>query len=169
VTLGSAISVNKITTSVSGYTIGTASSTTPILTFSGVGAGVECQHSAASTITTLSQVYTGSLLTKTGPGRLELNNANNTMPKYKVIGGFLSIPAVSRLGTAPGSLVSDYFTLDGGGFSSSIASAADVGATRGVTIGANGAFFGASGAANPLTISAPIVGTSGGGFAVTTD
>ena len=113
VTLGTGITVNKITMTLAGYTLGTAGSTTPVLTFSGAGAGVEVQ--AITGTTSLSANYTGVSLTKSGTGRLELNNANNTIGKYVILGGFLSIPAVNRLGAAPGSLVPDYFTLDGGG------------------------------------------------------
>jgi len=166
VTLGTGITVNKITMTLSGYTVGTAASTTPVLTFSGAGAGVEVQ--AITGTTTLSANYTGVSLTKSGTGRLELNNANNTIGKYIVVGGFLSIPSTNRLGAVPGSLVPDYFTLDGGGFTTSIAATSDLRANRGVTIGAAGAFFGASGANNPLIISGPITGTSGGGLTVTT-
>ncbi len=159
-TLTNSITVNKITTLI-GVTIGGTST----LTFAGTNAGVDAQHSIGAT--TLTCNYTGNLLRKTGPGRLDLNNANNTMAKYYVAEGFVTVGAVNRLGTVPSTLVSDYFTFDGGGLSTSILSG-DLGSTRGITIGAAGAFLGAAGSGNVMTISSPVVGTNGGGLTVTT-
>jgi fibronectin-binding autotransporter adhesin len=157
------VTVNLIQTDVSGITF--ASGT---ITFSGTGAGIFANH--ASGVTTMSSTYTGNVLNKSGAGKVELNAAANTIAKYNVTGGFVNIAAINRLGAAapalPASLVSDYFTLNGGGLSTSIATG-DIGSTRGFTIGAAGGFLGASGAANALTISAPIVGSSGGSLTIT--
>ncbi|WP_237712346.1 hypothetical protein [Pedosphaera parvula] len=149
VTLSTAMTVNSLITTVNGYIF----SGSPVLTFSGANAGVVANHVTSST--TLSCNYTGSILNKSGTGRLELNNSLNTIGKYKVTGGFLTFPSVNRFGTAPASLVADYFNLDGGGLAGSGATGS-LGATRGITIGAGGAFLGNSSPANSLTINGPI-------------
>ncbi len=163
VTLTNAVTVNQIITTSGGFVMSGASQT---MTFAGPDAGVNANHSSG--VTTLTCNYTGTLLTKTGIGRLELNNLNNTMPRYRVNAGFVMIAAINRLGTAPVSLVSDYFTFDGGGLGTSITSG-DIGSTRGATILAGGAFLGASAAGNTLIYSAPIVSGASpdGGLTVT--
>jgi autotransporter-associated beta strand protein len=109
-------------------------------------------------------MYTGTgPITKMGTGRLELNNSTNTLSGGYIINqGFINLAASNRLGTGaaiPATLNPSWFTFNGGGLTSSNAAAQDLGATRGITIQAGGAWLGASAAGNPITISAPITGT----------
>lgn len=155
------ITVNVITANVAAYTLGTSGSpATPVLTFSGDGAGIVANYSSG--LTSLNYNYTGTVLNKSGTGRVDLNNSANTIGKYNLTGGFVTIAALNRLGTAPVALVADYFRMDGGGFGHSVAAGIDLGATRGITVGAGHAYFGASAAANVTIVSAPIVGSAGG-------
>ena len=96
VTLTSGITVNKITVQATGYILSGGS----ILTFSGTGAGIDWNTAGSSF--QLSCPYAGSLLTKTGSGRVNLNNSSSTISKYLVQGGEISTAAVNRFGTAPG-------------------------------------------------------------------
>jgi fibronectin-binding autotransporter adhesin len=161
VAIGVGVTVNKITTTVTGYSF----TGSPVITFSGVDSGVDAQTGT----TTLSANYTGALLTKTGAGRLTLNNANNTLSKYKVLAGHVSTAAISRFGTAPGALVADFLTLDGGGWGIDTGSQT-LAATHGITLGAGGGTFGTSSATINTTINSPITGVGGltvAGLAVT--
>lgn len=133
------------------------------ITFSGTNPTITV-NTTGITNTTLTSVYTGSSqLTKDGAGRLELNASTNTLVGgYKIKAGFINLAAANRLGsgvTLPGTLDADWFVFEGGGLTTSNAAAQDLGATRGMTLGTGGAWFGASAAANPVTLSAPITGT----------
>src|SRR5205823_2932878 len=75
--------VNVIETDVSGYTFSGST-----ITFAGTDAGVFANHASGST--TLSGPYTGTSLTKTGAGRLELNASTNTIGKYILKAGFVA-------------------------------------------------------------------------------
>jgi autotransporter-associated beta strand protein len=154
-----AVTVNVIETDVSGYSFDGST-----ITFAGADAGVFANHTSGTT--TLSGPYTGASLTKTGPGRVDLNESTNTIGKYILNAGFVTISAYNRLGTAPGTLVPDWLTFNGGGFAVAVASG-DLGATRGITIKSGGAFFGAAGGADDIQITSPIVGTEGGGLTIT--
>jgi len=170
ITTGAPITVNLITvntstaSSTTSWLIGnsTTSTANPI-TFSGANAGINATYTTGNIF--LRNAAKGELV-KTGPGRVELDNTMMAITKYTIQGGFLTIPALSRLGAAPGSLDQDFFVFDGGGFAST-ATTADLGTNRGITIMAGGAFFGASAATNVITVGAPIVGTSGGSLNVT--
>jgi autotransporter-associated beta strand protein len=63
-------------------------------------------------------------------------------------------------------LVQDFLTFDGGGLGANTTTAYDMGTTRGVTVLAGGAYFGATAATVVITIGAPIVGTNGGDVTV---
>src|SRR5205807_8205356 len=74
------VSVNVITVNVLGYTFGNSGSpATPVLTFAGVGAGIFANYSSG--VTSLNYNYTGNVLNKSGPGRVDLNNSVNTIGK----------------------------------------------------------------------------------------
>jgi fibronectin-binding autotransporter adhesin len=170
ITTGSAITVNTITantsttSSASSWLIGNSTTAaTNQITFSGANSGINANYSSGTIF--LRNAAKGEL-TKTGAGRLELDNTAMAITKYTLQAGAISIPAVSRLGAAPGALDQDFFVFDGGGFAAAVATA-DLGTTRGVTIEDGGAFFGGSAATNLITVGAPIVGTAGGSLNVT--
>lgn len=168
VTLAGPITVNVITTDVSGYAIGNGNGVGTALnrlTFSGADAGINTLHTSG---TTALSAQVDGILTKTGPGRLEINNsANLNTSKYVLKGGAMTAPNSNRYGPLPGALVSDFFTLDGGGLGfNTTTSGIDLGATRGITIGANNGFLSTSNAGVIVTVSAPIVGTAGGDLTV---
>ncbi len=170
-TTGAAVTVNLITintalaATTNSWLLGNSTTlTTNKITFSGTNSGINANYTSGTTW--LRNAAQGTL-TKTGPGRVELDNTSMGITKYFINGGALTVPNVSRLGTAPGSLVSDFFTFDGGGFGINTATVtSDLGATRGVTVMAGGAFFSTSASTVIPTISAPIVGTSGGNVTV---
>lgn len=170
VTMAGPITVNTITTAIGGFTIGITSTNgtaANTLNFSGTNAGVNTLQTSGTT--TLTAMTTGTL-TKTGPGRLELNNTMNQVTKYFLNAGMMSFANATRFGAAPGGLVTDFFTFNGGGLASSGATTTvtgDLGANRGVSILANGAFFGGSNAANIIVVSGPISGSAGGSLNVT--
>jgi fibronectin-binding autotransporter adhesin len=165
VTLAGPITVNVLATVDGGYSIGNGSGVggaANTITFSGPGAGV---FTTGFHTTTLTAVVSGTLV-KTGIGTLHIDNtANPGTSKYVVNQGAITAPQASSLGAAPGSLVPDYFMLSGGGLAFS-SSGVDLGATRGITIGASSGFLGAPSNSGATTISAPIVGASGGALIV---
>ena len=79
---------------------------------------------------------TGSLI-KTGGGTATLSGANTFTGSTTINGGTLSINAVGRLGTAPGSATPGHLTMDGGTLLYTGASAA-LSANRGIALGASG-------------------------------
>ena len=168
VTLTNAVTVNKITVQISGYTVAGS----PAMTFSGAGAGVDWSGGSVNNNFTLSCPYNGSLLTKTGNGRLTLNNSSSTVSKYLVQGGEISTAALNRFGAAPGSFVSDFLTLDGGGWGIDT-NPEDLGLNRGVTLGPGGGYFGSTTLALTIALSSPVTGvggvtiTGGGPFTLT--
>ena len=166
VILGGPITVNQITTALSGYTFGNGNinAAANTIVFSGTGAGI---NTATTGTTTLSAVVNGTL-TKTGPGRLELNNGfSPDTVKYILNGGIISTNDITRLSlAAPGLLVPDFITFNGGGWAVTT-NVHNTGATRGITIKAGGAFFGASVLGATNTISSPIAGTEGGDITLT--
>jgi fibronectin-binding autotransporter adhesin len=99
---------------------------------------------------------------------MELGNGSNpTSIKYTLNGGALTSASAARLSSAaPGSLVSDFFTFNGGGWAINTGNQ-DTGANRGITVKSGGAFFGSTSLTVNTTISSPIVGTEGGGITLT--
>ncbi|MDB6025107.1 MAG: hypothetical protein JWM68_1330 [Verrucomicrobiales bacterium] len=149
--------VETVIIPVSGYSFSGGAGT--LLNFSGTNAGIDATYTSGTT--SLNGIYGGSVLTKTGAGQVTLNNSSHTVSKFVVKGGFFAIAAANRLGTTPpATLVPDFLTLDGGGLGTSIASA-DLGATRGIVLGAGNGFFGASSGANVIIVSGPISGPGG--------
>lgn len=169
INLGGPITVNLITTKSLGFNIGNAniSGATNTINFTGANAGVFTDY--ASGTTTLSAVIgAGSVVNKTGSGRMEMGNGNNpNSVKYVLKGGIQSSASIARISaSAPGALVQDFWTFDGGGWGINTGNQ-DTSANRGMTIKSGGAFFGSSAATINMTISSPIVGTEGGGITVT--
>ncbi len=132
----------------------------------GAGATIEVTN-AAATLTLTSAVgnaqLTGTgLLTKSGAGRMTLNNSGTGFAgKYRVTGGSLNIVGDTRLGPVPTQLVADYLTLDGGGVRNAASLTFAIAANRGVVLGAGGGtFYEPLGFA--MTVAGVIAGTSGG-------
>jgi autotransporter-associated beta strand protein len=161
--------VNKIFRVAGGANVNLTGSVT--ITFAGTDSGVD---SDTSGYLTLSCNHAGTI-TKTGPGRLEANNANNTA-KWILKAGMVTIAAANRLNTGTGGYNgSDFLTFDGGGLGYAIAATATskfLPSHKGITVAAGGAFFGASASANEFWIESPVLdgtgGTGNGGLTVTT-
>lgn len=99
---------------------------------------------------TQSTIISGSgALTKSGNGTLTLGGNNTFSGKTTINAGAVSINADTRLGTAPGSLVSDQLTLDGGTLATTAQFTFNT--NRGVTLGAAGGSI-SVGAGTVLTI-----------------
>jgi autotransporter-associated beta strand protein len=171
VNIAGPLTVNLITTKLSGYNIGNGNSAGAAnrIDFSGADSGIFTDYAGGTT--TLSANFTG-ILNKTGAGRVELGNGTNpNSVRYVLKGGALTSASMARISaSAPGALVPDFFTFDGGGWAINTGSQ-DTGANRGLTIKAGGAFFSATSLtgnlATGITISSPIVGTEGGGITIT--
>jgi hypothetical protein len=167
VALAGPITVHTITTTIGGYSIGNGNGVTTAANKINFTAGGGINTTQASGTTTLTAHLVGQTLTKTGTGRLELNNSSNAGDnKFILNAGALTAPAPSRFG-APGSLVQDFFTFNGGGLGTNTTTGYDLGANRGVTILADGAFLGSTSNTVITTIGAPIVGSSGGDLTIT--
>ena len=170
-TTGAAVTVNLITintalaATTNSWVLGNSTTlTTNKITFSGAGSGINANYSTGTTW--LRNAAQGTL-TKTGAGRVEIDNTSMGITQYFINAGSLTIPNENRLGTAPATLVPDFFTFDGGGFGvNSKTTASDLGATRGVKVLAGGAFFSTMATTVIPTISAPIIGTAGGDVTV---
>jgi fibronectin-binding autotransporter adhesin len=102
---------------------------------------------------------TGSL-TKSGNGTLTLGVNNNFSGKTTINAGSVAIAADARLGTAPGSLVSDQLTLNGGTLATTASFTLNT--NRGVTLGAAGGSI-SIGAGTVLTITNSQQTVSGSG------
>ena len=95
------------------------------------------------------------------------NGSNPNTVKYILNAGSLTTASIARLSTsAPGALVQDFITFNGGGWAINTGNQ-DTGANRGITVKSGGAFFGTSSTTVNLTISSPIAGTEGGGVTLT--
>jgi hypothetical protein len=126
------IYVHQVTFNVTGYTIGAnEANNRENVEFVGADAGVNVAVSGRI----LWQAKNFGTLTKTGIGRLELNNSNSpNSVKYVIKGGDIGSAAITRLSaTAPATLVQDFLTFDGGGWGNNTTSQ-DTGTTRGITI-----------------------------------
>lgn len=173
ITTGSAITVGVITantatgSATTSWLIGnsTTSAANPI-TFSGANAGINANFTGPSQTIFLRNAAIGTL-TKTGAGRLEVDNTMMAISKYIINAGSISFPNVNRFGAAPGSVVPDYFTFNGGGLAAAVAGPSDFGVNRGVTILGGGAFFGGSAATNVMIVSGKVTGSAGGNLTVT--
>jgi autotransporter-associated beta strand protein len=169
-TTGAAITVGTITintalnSTTSSWVLGNSTTaTTNKITFSGANAGINANYTSGTSFVRNAAQGT---LTKTGTGRVELDNTGMGITQYFLNAGSLTVPNINRIGTAPGSLVPDFFTFNGGGFAINTATTADLGATRGVKVLAGGAFFSTASNGTTATISAPIIGTAGGNVTV---
>jgi autotransporter-associated beta strand protein len=128
--------------------------------------GTDCGIDVASSIYVPFYPNYSGTLTKTGPGRLTLQNSN-TGSKFVLRGGMVTIDAVNRLGTYTGS---DLITFDGGGLGCSTATA-DIPSNKGFVVADGGAYFGASNGGNDWLIESPILAAAGatnGGITATT-
>jgi autotransporter-associated beta strand protein len=96
-------------------------------------------------------------LTKEGIGVLNLNSINTFTGKTTVNGGVLQIDGDDRLGTAPGSVVADQLTLNGGTLRTFAAFTMDD--KRGITLGAGGGSIDVT--TGNLTYSGIITGNGG--------
>lgn len=167
ITLAGPITVGTLTTTIGGNTIGNGNGVTTAansLSFVGNSGTINTLQTSGST--QLTAHLSGQTVTKAGPGRLELNNsANAGTNRYIINEGAVTAPAPSRYG-APAALVQDFFTFNGGGLGANTTANYDLGANRGVTLKAGGAYFGTTNLAPIITISAPIVGTEGGDISV---
>ncbi len=110
------------------------------------------------TVLTVSGIVAGSgALAKTGVGTLVLGNAGNSYTgRTTVSAGLLQVAADGALGAAPGGLVADQLTLDGG----TLENTANVTLTanRGVTLGAgHGTFI--TDPSTTLAVNGPVGGT----------
>lgn len=167
ITTGAAITVGTITintalgSTTNSWVLGNSTtSTTNKITFSGANAGINANYTSGTSF--LRNAAQGTL-TKTGTGRVELDNTGMGITQYFINAGSLTMPNVTRLGTAPASLVSNFFTFNGGGLGfNTTTSGMDLGATRGITVMSGGAFLSTSAVTVTMTLSAPIVGNSGG-------
>ncbi|MGZ5527811.1 MAG: beta strand repeat-containing protein, partial [Limisphaerales bacterium] len=155
------ITVSVITVGSDGYTFeGTTN-----ITFSGSGAGVNYSYVATGDSHKLSfnGPLAGSLFTKTGAGRVHLNNSGNTVSKWSVKEGMISITTVGRLGVLPGSPVADLVTLDGGGLGFD-GTSPTMDTNRGITLGTNGGKLGVRSSSVTLTLQSKITGPGGLSF-----
>jgi autotransporter-associated beta strand protein len=90
-------------------------------------------------------------LTKTGAGNLLFPGAANTFTGKLVINqGYIGISGESRFGANPGSFTANQITLNGGGILAS-GGAINFSSNRGITLGAGGGLFDATGGTITLT------------------
>ncbi len=109
---------------------------------------------------TLSGILSGSgRFVKAGTGTLTLSGVNTYAGSATVNNGTVSIAADSGLGTAPGSVVANQLTLNGGTLA--VTGAATLSTNRGITIGSSGATVDTSsqGTGNSTTILGALIGT----------
>jgi autotransporter-associated beta strand protein len=87
-------------------------------------------------------------ITKIGTGATTLSGANTFSGKVLVSAGTLNVGSDGNLGAVPGSFTPDAVTLNGGTLGLT-ATAADINANRGITIGASGGTISASSGQTP--------------------
>ncbi|MCX8092284.1 MAG: hypothetical protein N3I86_15340, partial [Verrucomicrobiae bacterium] len=168
VTVSGNKTVNRIVRIAGGGNVNLSGSVT--ITFAGTNSGVDVDSLG---YVTLSCNHSGTI-TKTGPGRLEANNCNNTA-KWIFKDGMTTFAAANRFNPFGGYTGSDFITFDGGGVGiawMSTVAAKSLPSNKGITIAAGGAFFGASSSSNDILLECPVLdgtgGTGNGGLTVTT-
>jgi len=103
--------------------------------------------------------FTGSVITKSGGGRLHLDNTNSNVGRWVVNQGSLTGSAPLNLfGGQPTQSLSNYITLDGGGLGFIAGAAMSLGTNRGIYLGPGGGQIGNQGTGGIVTIDAPITG-----------
>ncbi len=148
--------------------------TTGTLTLSGSAPTVFLDGANNSNATTNSVqmkfiISCAGTFTKTGGGSLAVNNTGNTIAKLVLNGGSMvtgantigsdSLKAI--IGTAPALLTTDCIILNGGGIGYTAAATIPnqlTGTNRGITLGANGGWFGFNRSGFGVTIDGPITG-----------
>jgi autotransporter-associated beta strand protein len=170
VTNGSLVIVNKMT-----VTNGSASA----YSFSGSGtihfSGDEPEvliagsnNNSSTNVVSVTCKVEATVLTKTGGGRLNLNNTNNAVGQWIVTQGAIagaasgSLPADSLFGTGiPATLVTNFIVLDNGagiGFSATGHGSFSVGTNRGIYLASGGGKIGGANANAVITFDGPITG-----------
>lgn len=182
VTIGSAVTVNRISITNSTatgnlYTFPGAST----LTLSGpdqevaVGGG---NNTSATNTVVVTAPLAGSVLTKTGGGRLSMNSTGNSVGRWIVNGGAIvgsannSSAAEGVFGTGiPSEPSTNFITLDGGGLGFSGASHGNfsLGPNRGIYLGPGGGQLGSASGSALITIDGPITGPGDLHFPGTTE
>lgn len=169
VTVASPVTVNKITVTNASATPA-YSFTGDTITFSGEDAGVLVagdNNTSATNTVAVTAPLAGSVLNKSGGGRLALNNTGSSVGKWIVTGGAIvgsvnnSTAADALFGTGvPAEPVADFITLDGGGlgFSGTGANEFSLGENRGIYIGPGNGQIGSAAGSGILTIDGPITG-----------
>lgn len=152
VTLGEAITVSNLVGGATYTFLGTN-----VLTFA-TNSGVVCPGTI-----TFNCPLQADTLTKTGAGRLHLGSTANSVNKFVVTGGIVSLQGINTLGAAPAELVPDRLTLDGAGLGFE-GVAPSVSATRGITLGAGGGEMAVKSGNITCNIYASITGPGGIGF-----
>ncbi len=116
-------------------------------------------NSNASNLLSSTCEFAGSIITKNGGGRLHLDNTNSNIGRWVVNQGSITGSAAANLfGIAPSQSLSNFITLDGGGFGFIASSAMSLGTNRGIYLGLNGGQLGNQGTGGIITIDAPITG-----------
>ena len=149
ITVGAAVTVNKITNNVAGFTFAGSSK----ITFSGTGAGLD--HSSTTTKLTLQSIG-GTTFTKTGAGRVELANNNDTVSRYIVLGGVLTTANTNKWGSATGA--TNFLVLDNGAGWGIDTTSQNLSADRGIYLNSGGGSLGSFSASITMTVNSRITG-----------
>ncbi len=159
VTNSVAITVKQIIAGTSAYYL----EGTNTITFAGTGNGADYKivDVGDTNRLTFDCPIAGTNFTKTGAGRIHLTSTNNSVSKWCINGGIISVAAVGRFGSAPPTLVADFIKIDGGGIGFD-GTAPDLDSTRGVTLGTTaGNKMGVRSSSVTLTLDAPLTGPGG--------
>ncbi|MGZ5507456.1 MAG: beta strand repeat-containing protein [Limisphaerales bacterium] len=114
--------------------------------------------------------FAGSVITKSGGGRLHLDNTNSNVGRWVVNQGSLTGSGPTNLfGSQPTQSLSNYITLDGGGLGFIAGAAMSLGANRGIYLGPGGGQIGNQGTGGIITVDAPITGPGSLHFPGTTE
>ncbi|MGZ5568795.1 MAG: beta strand repeat-containing protein, partial [Limisphaerales bacterium] len=160
VTATNGITVNRIYFESSGYWINGTSN----LTFAGANAGADipgANNSSTTNVVSITCPISGPLFVKTGGGRLHLYDTANAIGNWIIKGGAVEAQGRSKFfgsATLP-SLVTNFITLDGGGFGFVLGGTGwTLNTNDGIYLGSNGGQIGVDNSSIAMVLNDPITG-----------
>ncbi len=172
ISIDAPVTVNKIIVTNANATPGYSFTGTIPITFAGEDAKIHIHgpatpqdnNTSATNTVAVTAPLSGPVLIKDGPGRMNVNNTGNSVGKWIIKGGSVTVNGANNSANrifgsgVPAEPMTDFITMDGGGVGFQAAGSFAVGVNRGIYLGEGGGMLGNSDGAGVITIDGPITG-----------